>query len=67
MVTSAFNHPPDADTGLLVGLHLTRSYGELRQFDKALAAGEELLKRYPNDAEVLFQVSRLHADRPNVS
>ena len=35
----------------------------MRQFDKALAAGEELLKRYPNDAEVLFQVSRLHADR----
>ena len=63
MVTSAFNHPPDADTGLLVGLHLTRSYGELRQFDKALAAGEELLKRYPDDAEVLYQVSRLHADR----
>jgi tetratricopeptide (TPR) repeat protein len=35
----------------------------LKQFDKALAAGEELLKRYPNDPEVLFQVSRLHADR----
>jgi len=63
VLAPAFEHPPDAETGRLIGLHLTRSYTELRQFDKALAAGEELLKRYPDDAEVLFQVSRLHADR----
>jgi len=67
MVTSAFNHPPDADTGLFIGLHLTRSYGELRQFDKALAAGEELLKRYPNDAEVLFRFPVCIPSGPNVS
>ena len=63
ILAPAFDHPPDAETGRLIGLHLARSYSELRQFDKALAAGEELLKRYPDDAEVLFQVSRLHADR----
>ena len=63
VLAPAFDHPPDAETGRLIGLHLARSYSELRQFDKALAAGEELLKRYPDDAEVLFQVSRLHADR----
>jgi len=63
VLAPAFEHPPDADTGRLIGLHLARSYNELKQFDKALAAGEELLKRYPNDTEVLFQVSRLHADR----
>lgn len=63
VLAPAFDHPPDAETGRLIGLHLTRSYTELRQFDKAQAAGEELLKRYPDDAEVLFQVSRLHADR----
>src|SRR5262245_16133410 len=59
----AFDHPPDPETGRLIGLHLARSYAELKQFDKALAVGEELLKRYTDDAEVLFQVSRLHADR----
>jgi tetratricopeptide (TPR) repeat protein len=63
ILAPAFDHPPDPETGRLIGLHLARSYSELRQFDKALAAGEELLKRYPDDAEVLFQVSRLHADR----
>jgi tetratricopeptide (TPR) repeat protein len=63
VLAPAFEHPPDSETGRLIGLHLARSYSELRQFDKALAAGEELLKRYPNDPEVLFQVSRLHADR----
>jgi tetratricopeptide (TPR) repeat protein len=63
VLAPAFEHPPDTETGRLIGLHLARSYSELRQFGKALAAGEELLKRYPDDAEVLFQVSRLHADR----
>jgi tetratricopeptide (TPR) repeat protein len=63
VLAPVFDHPPDSEMGRLIGLHLTRSYSELRQFDKALAAGEELLKRYPDDAEVLFQVSRLHADR----
>jgi tetratricopeptide (TPR) repeat protein len=63
VLAPAFEHPPDSETGRLIGLHLARSYSELRQFNKALAAGEELLKRYPNDPEVLFQVSRLHADR----
>lgn len=63
VLAPAFEHPPDAEMGRLIGLHLTRSYTELRRFDKALEAGEELLKRYPDDAEVLFQVSRLHADR----
>jgi len=63
ILAPAFDHPPDPETGRLIGLHLARSYSELRQFDKALAAGEELLRRYPNDPEVLFQISRRHADR----
>ena len=63
ILAPALDYPPDVETGRLIGLHLARSYSELREFDKALAAGEELLRRYPDDAEVLFQVSRLHADR----
>jgi tetratricopeptide (TPR) repeat protein len=59
----AFEHPPDEETGRLIGLHLERSYAELKQFDKAMATGEELVRRYPNDPEILYQLSRLHADR----
>lgn len=59
----AFEHPPDDETGRLIGLHLARSYAALKQFDKALVAGEELVRRYPSDPEILYQVSRLHMDR----
>jgi tetratricopeptide (TPR) repeat protein len=63
ILATAFEHPTDEDTGRLIGLHLQRSYVELNEFDKAQATGEELLKRYPNDPEILYQVSHLHADR----
>jgi predicted Zn-dependent protease len=63
ILTSAFDHPSDADTGRLSGLHLLRCYSQLKQPDKALVVGETLLGRYPADAEILYQVSRLHAER----
>jgi tetratricopeptide (TPR) repeat protein len=63
ILASAFDHPPDPDTGRLIGLHLQQSYVQLQEFDKAIFTGEELVRRYPNDPEVLFQASRLHADR----
>ncbi|MFN7994395.1 MAG: tetratricopeptide repeat protein [Bryobacteraceae bacterium] len=63
ILAPAFEHPPDEETGRLIGLHLTRSYSAMRQFDKALVIGEDLVRRYPNDAEILYQVSRLHSDR----
>lgn len=63
ILAPAFEHPPDAESGRLIGLALARSYAELKQYDKALAAGEELIKRYSNDPEILYQVSRLHTDR----
>ena len=63
LLRPAFAHPPDDQTGRLIGLHLARSYAGLKQFDKAFAAGEELLQRYPGDPEILYQVSRLHSDR----
>jgi tetratricopeptide (TPR) repeat protein len=52
---------PDIDR--LGGLHLLRCYSELKQPDKALSTAETLLHRYPSDPEVLYQVSRLHAER----
>ncbi len=63
VLAPAFHKPSDPEMGRLIGLHLQRSYAELRQFDKSVATGEELLKRYPGDAEILFQVSRSYADR----
>ena len=63
VLAPAFRRPSDPEMGRLIGLHLQRSYSELKQFDKSVATGEELLKRYPGDAEILFQVSRSYADR----
>src|ERR1700733_8313385 len=33
LLEPAFAHPPDDETGRLIGLHLARSYAELKQFD----------------------------------
>src|ERR1700687_1908990 len=63
ILAPAFRKPSDPEIGRLIGLHLQHSYAELKQRDKAFATGEELLKRYPDDAEILFHVSRLYADR----
>ncbi|HLK21526.1 MAG TPA: tetratricopeptide repeat protein [Bryobacteraceae bacterium] len=59
----AFRSPTDPQIGRLIGLHLEDSFAAVKQFDKASVIGEELLRRYPGDPEILFQVSRLHADR----
>ena len=63
ILAPAFGHPPDEEIGRLVGLHLARSYTALKQFDRAAAVAEELVQRYPSDAEILYQVSRMHSDR----
>jgi predicted Zn-dependent protease len=42
---------------------LLRAYSGAHDYGKAAALGEELLRRYPQDAEVIYQASRLHADR----
>jgi tetratricopeptide (TPR) repeat protein len=63
ILASAFRHPPDRQMGRLIGLDLQRAYAELQQYDKAVAVADELLKRYPDDPEILFHSSQLHADR----
>jgi tetratricopeptide (TPR) repeat protein len=63
ILAPAFRKPSDPEIGRLVGLHLQHSYSKLKQPDKAIATGEQLLKRYPDDAEILFHVSRAYADR----
>jgi len=63
VLAPAFRKTSGAEIEHLIGLHLQQAYSELKQYDKAVAVGEELLRRYPKDAEVFFQVSRLYADR----
>jgi tetratricopeptide (TPR) repeat protein len=59
----AFRHLPDAPAGRLIGLELQRAYIALKRYDKADEVSDELLRRYPDDPEILYHVSRLHADR----
>ena len=63
ILAPAFRRPPDRPMGRLIGLDLQRAYAAQQQYDKAIAVADELLKRYPDDPEILFQSSRLHADR----
>jgi len=63
ILAPAFRRPPDTQMGRLIGLDLQRAYAGQQQYDKAIAVAEELLKRYPDDPEILFHSSRLHADR----
>ena len=63
LLEPAWRHPPDQQSGRLIGLDLLRAYSGLHDNGRASALGEELLRRYPQDAEVVYQVSRLHADR----
>ncbi len=62
-LNSAFDHPPDADIGRLSGLHLLRCLAELKQPEKEMQIGEKLNERFPNDPEILYQLSRVHAER----
>jgi tetratricopeptide (TPR) repeat protein len=59
----AFARPPDDELGRLIGFDLERAYTAQRRNDKAMSVAEELARRYPNDPEVLFHVSKLLADR----
>jgi len=63
ILAPAFRHPSDKQMGRLIGLDLQRAYEGLHQHEKATAVADELVKRYPNDPEILFHSSRLYADR----
>ena len=63
LLEPAWGHPPDDQAGRLIGLDLLRAYQGLQQYGKAAMLGEDLLRRYPKDPEIVYQVSRLHAGR----
>jgi tetratricopeptide (TPR) repeat protein len=59
----AFHQPPNPEVGREIGLQLLHGYKGLGQNDKAGDVAEEMFRRYPNDPEILYEVSRLYADR----
>ncbi len=63
LLEPAWSHPPDEQAARLIGLDLLRAYQGLQQYGKAAMLGEDLLRRYPKDSEIVYQVSRLHAGR----
>lgn len=63
VLAAGFDDRSDQDMNKLNGLHLLRCYSELKRTDQALSTSEALLARYPADPEVLYQVSRFHAER----
>lgn len=63
LLEPAWVHPPDDQAARLIGLDLLRAYQGLQQYGKAALLGEDLLRRYPKDPEIVYQVSRLHAGR----
>jgi len=58
-----FRSPPDAQRGRLAGLELQRPYKLLGEHAKADAVAEEMIRRYPDDPEILYDAAGLYTDR----
>lgn len=59
----AFRQPPNTEVGREIGLRLLHGYRGLGESEKAAEVGEELMNRFPRDPEILYEVSRMYADR----
>jgi tetratricopeptide (TPR) repeat protein len=59
----AFKSSAKDQMGRVVGLDLLRDCRELQDYDRADEVSAELLRRYPDDPEVLFNASRLHGEQ----
>jgi tetratricopeptide (TPR) repeat protein len=58
-----FRSPPDAERGRLVGLELQRPYALLGEHAKADAVAEEMIRRYPDDPEILYDAAGPYTER----
>jgi tetratricopeptide (TPR) repeat protein len=63
LLAPEYSRITDRDVKRMAGIQLMRAYGGSSQFTKAAETGEALMRDYPGDAEVLYQVAQLHADR----
>jgi len=62
MLVPAFRSSPSNQMQKLAGLELLHAYKNLQRFSDAEGLSQELLRSYPHDPEILYRVSRLHAD-----
>ena len=63
LLMPAFARTPDDPMARMIGLGLLRAYTALGDCDKGGQVSSQLLKRFPKDPEILFQVSRFYSDR----
>lgn len=63
LLSPAFQRPPNEGVGRLIGIELMDAYHSLNENFEALEVSEELLKRYPNDPEILYRAAHLYGDR----
>ena len=63
LLSPEYSRVPDGDLRRMVGIRLMRAYGGSNLFARAAEIGESLVRDFPKDAEVLYQVAQLHADR----
>jgi tetratricopeptide (TPR) repeat protein len=60
---AAFRNPPNLEVGRTVGIKLMQTDSSLDEPVKALEVSEEMLRRYPDDPEILYRASHLYGDR----
>ena len=60
---AAFRNPPNAEIGRTVGIELMQTDSSLAEPTKALEVNQEMLRRFPDDPEILYRASHLYADR----
>jgi tetratricopeptide (TPR) repeat protein len=60
---AGFRNPPSLQIGRTVGIELMQTDAALREAVKALGVSEEMLRRFPDDPEVLYRASHLYGDR----
>ena len=60
---AAFRNPPSLEIGRTVGLKLMQTDSSLDEPTKALEVSEEMLRRNPDDPEILYRASHLYGDR----
>jgi predicted Zn-dependent protease len=63
LLEPAFRSSAKDQMGRVVGLDLLRACRSLRDYSQADEVSTELLRRYPDDPEVLFHSSRLHGEQ----
>jgi tetratricopeptide (TPR) repeat protein len=63
VIEAEWKRPTNLQLRRVVGLDLLRVYSGLGQYSQAAELGEHLVSEFPNDAQILYEVSHLHADR----